>query len=204
MNSMLKVIIFDVGGVLYKKTYYGYYRQSFNHFSKQLKISKEAVRKAFLASDYRAMTGRENAEEFIKQVSKFLGKELVLADFMNLLNNRTKNMDQRMLRLAKKLKANYKVIVISDDMKDASMPMRRKLKPYFDKLYFSCDLGVRKPDKKIFKTVINKLHTKPDECFFIDDKPENVKSAKNLGMHAVHFITYSKLLKDLERHGVKI
>ena len=204
MNSMLKVIIFDVGGVLYKKTYYGYYRQPFNHFSKQLKISKDAVRDAFLASDDRAMTGRENAEKFIERVSKFLGKELVLSDFMKLLNDRTKNIDPRMLRLTKKLKRNYKVIVLSDDIKDASKPMRKKLRKYYHQLYFSCDLGVRKPDKRIFRIVINKLHTKPEECLFIDDKPENVKSAKSVGIHAVQFKNYSKLLNDLKNHGGEI
>ncbi len=202
MNSMLKVIIFDVGGVLYKKNYYGYYRQSFNLFSKKLKIKEEAVRKAFLACDEKAMTGRENAEKFISRVSRYLEKDLVLADFLKLLNDRTKNLDMRMLYLAKKLKRSYKVIVLSDDMADASMHMRKKLKKYFHKLYFSCDLGVRKPDKKIFKIVINNLHTKPEECLFIDDKLENVKAAKNLSMHAVQFKNYSKLLKDLKNHGV--
>ena len=204
MILMLKVIIFDVGGVLYKKNYNGYYRQSFDHFSKQLKISKGAVRKAFLASDYKAMTGKENAEEFVKRVSMFLGKELVFADFLSFLNNRPKNMDSRMLLLAKKLKKNYKVIVLSDDIKDASKPMRKKLRMYFHKLYFSCDLGVRKPNKKIFKIAINKLHTKPDECLFIDDKPENVKAAKSIGIHAMQFENYNKLLKDLKNHGVKL
>ena len=41
---MIKVIIFDVGGVLYKRSYYGYYRNSFAYFSKKLDVEPDKIK----------------------------------------------------------------------------------------------------------------------------------------------------------------
>jgi putative hydrolase of the HAD superfamily len=53
--------------------------------------------------------------------------------------------------------------------------------------YFSYELGLHKPDPKIFLSVCSKINTSPEQCFFIDDLPENVEGARAVGMQAVRF-----------------
>lgn len=56
----------------------------------------------------------------------------------------------------------------------------------FEKVYFSFDIRLRKPDENAFKFVINNHNLIPKKTLFIDDKKENVNAAKKLG-----FVTWN-------------
>jgi epoxide hydrolase-like predicted phosphatase len=53
---------------------------------------------------------------------------------------------------------------------------------YFDEIFESCKIGLRKPDPKVFQYVLDKLRVKPEEAIFVDDIGTNLKSAKSLGI----------------------
>jgi len=53
----------------------------------------------------------------------------------------------------------------------------------FEKVYFSYEIGLRKPDENAFKYVINNHNLNPKKTLFVDDKEENTKMAENLGLH---------------------
>jgi FMN phosphatase YigB (HAD superfamily) len=53
--------------------------------------------------------------------------------------------------------------------------------------YFSYELGLHKPDPQIFLSVCSKINTSPEQCFFIDDLPENVEGARTVGMQSIRF-----------------
>ena len=57
----------------------------------------------------------------------------------------------------------------------------------FRELLFSADLGLVKPDPEIFRTAAARLRTTPDRVVFVDDRPENVRSAAAVGMRAVGY-----------------
>jgi putative hydrolase of the HAD superfamily len=57
----------------------------------------------------------------------------------------------------------------------------------FDRCFFSCHMGVAKPDLRYFQAILAELQLGPDEVIFVDDKPENVRSASSLGIHAICF-----------------
>lgn len=52
----------------------------------------------------------------------------------------------------------------------------------FEKVYFSYEIGIRKPDENAFKYVINNHNLNPKKTFFIDDKKENAEVAAKLGL----------------------
>lgn len=56
----------------------------------------------------------------------------------------------------------------------------------FEKVYFSFDIGMRKPDAEAFKFVINNHNLTPKKTLFVDDKEENIESAKRLGFQTWH------------------
>lgn len=52
---------------------------------------------------------------------------------------------------------------------------------YFDKVFYSHQVGMRKPHPEIFEHVLNQTGIKASETLFIDDNADNIKSSKLLG-----------------------
>lgn len=57
----------------------------------------------------------------------------------------------------------------------------------FHSVTFSCDLGLAKPDHRIFAVALEKLGCEPGDVLFIDDSPVNVVAAREIGMRVHHF-----------------
>jgi putative hydrolase of the HAD superfamily len=72
----------------------------------------------------------------------------------------------------------------------------------FDVLVWSFQLSLAKPDPAIYRYVLAKLGTLPDETLFLDDKPENIQAAHALGMKAILFSTAEQLRADLIAAGL--
>jgi putative hydrolase of the HAD superfamily len=57
-------------------------------------------------------------------------------------------------------------------------------KGLFDGAYFSCELGMRKPNADIFEHVLSAHGADPKRTLFIDDSIQHVEGARNAGLHA--------------------
>lgn len=53
----------------------------------------------------------------------------------------------------------------------------------FEKVYFSYEMGMRKPNAEIFNTLIRQHELSPKRTLFVDDKKDNTDAAKALGIH---------------------
>lgn len=53
----------------------------------------------------------------------------------------------------------------------------------FEKVYYSYEMGMRKPDPAIFKLILNKYDLSPKRTLFIDDKKVNTEAAASLGIN---------------------
>jgi putative hydrolase of the HAD superfamily len=58
---------------------------------------------------------------------------------------------------------------------------------HFGHLIFSCELKLAKPDPRCYGQALARLGAGPDEVIFIDDRPENVAAAAEMGLSSVHF-----------------
>ena len=62
-----------------------------------------------------------------------------------------------------------------------------KLNEYFDEILFSCEIGLIKPNKKIYQKMIERFTINPNQVLMIGDKvPADVYGPKSIGMNAVH------------------
>ena len=59
----------------------------------------------------------------------------------------------------------------------------------------SCEMGVAKPSTEAFMAALQASDAKPSECYFVDDKAENVDAAKALGIRG-HVFTTAQVLRD--------
>ena len=71
----------------------------------------------------------------------------------------------------------------------------------FDGLFFSCDVGVAKPDEAFFKAVAHRLGRSGKELLFIDDALTNVEGARAAGWLAEQFRTAEGLGADVARYS---
>jgi putative hydrolase of the HAD superfamily len=58
--------------------------------------------------------------------------------------------------------------------------------PLFEKTYYSCRLGLRKPDVEGFQHIIAENNLNPAETLFIDDSIQHVEGARKAGLRAFH------------------
>lgn len=57
----------------------------------------------------------------------------------------------------------------------------------FDAEFYSCHLGVRKPDLAYFRIVLRQIGFQASRTVFIDDRMENIDAAQKIGLRAIHF-----------------
>ncbi len=56
----------------------------------------------------------------------------------------------------------------------------------FERVFLSYEMNLRKPDKEIFRCVIEATGIRPEETLFIDDNALNVAAAQSLGIRTFH------------------
>ncbi len=98
----------------------------------------------------------------------------------------------------------YRTAVLSNTEVPAMEYFHQQQYDMFDVLVFSCAEGIQKPDRKIYELTLEKLGSQPRQSVFIDDNPEYIGSAKEVGINAVLFENIDKVKEELKRLGVKI
>lgn len=93
---------------------------------------------------------------------------------------------------------------ISDNIKEGIAYYRQNY-PFmqnFDGAIISADVGVLKPDPRIYRHLFDTYHLDPATCVFFDDVPANVEGAQKAGMAAFVFTTAEACEKDLRACGL--
>jgi putative hydrolase of the HAD superfamily len=67
--------------------------------------------------------------------------------------------------------------------------------------FYSCRLGLTKPDAAIYQKVLTALGARPQVVTFVDDRPPNVAAAAALGLRALLFTDPATLAADLDLRG---
>jgi len=66
----------------------------------------------------------------------------------------------------------------------------------------SAEVGLRKPDPRIYQLTLRRLQLEPGETLFIDDKVRNVEGARVLGMEGILFESPAQLQRELLERGL--
>jgi 2-haloacid dehalogenase len=68
---------------------------------------------------------------------------------------------------------------------------------WFEGIVISGEVGVNKPDRRIFEHLLERFDLEPAAAVFIDDSTANLATATALGFRAIHFIDAATLRHDL-------
>ena len=101
-------------------------------------------------------------------------------------------------------KANIKTAILSNMCEDCLAYMHQEFEwlGHFQQLTWSCELGICKPDPAIYLHTCGKLEVAPHQALFLDDLPENIASADQVGLKAIRFENVEQLRRDLEGRGL--
>jgi HAD superfamily hydrolase (TIGR01509 family) len=66
-------------------------------------------------------------------------------------------------------------------------------------MIISAEVGLVKPDVRIYQLAVEQLGVKPAEAVFIDDMQQNITGAVKAGLQGIHFINSQKLRLDLDQ-----
>ncbi|XVQ82064.1 HAD-IA family hydrolase [Microbispora siamensis] len=91
--------------------------------------------------------------------------------------------DEEVLALLLRARARVPVVLVSNATSELAAHLRElELHDAFDHVVSSYDVGVAKPDPRIFEIAARHAGVPPERCLFVDDRAENVDAARVLGM----------------------
>lgn len=98
-------------------------------------------------------------------------------------------LNKEMQDFNKKIFNNYKTAIINNGANSIFKKWIVKFgfKQRFDVLLNSTELGIKKPDPRIYKLVAKKLNVLPEECVFIDDNEINTIGSEKVGMVGITY-----------------
>ncbi len=100
------------------------------------------------------------------------------------------------LEFLQKLSTKYRLFLLSNTDKThidkfehkVGMTFSREFYQCFEKVYFSYEIGLRKPTiLEIFNYIINRHNLEPQRTLFVDDNKHNTEVAANLGLSGLEF-----------------
>jgi putative hydrolase of the HAD superfamily len=110
--------------------------------------------------------------------------------------------------LVPRLKPRYRLVLLSNTnelhARHFLEKFRRQLVP-FDAIVLSHQVGIRKPDARIYEYCRQKAGSPPaSECLFIDDLPANVEGVRACGWQGIVYRPGDDLARKLADLGVKV
>lgn len=180
-------LLFDFGGVLIEISF----DRVFARWADLAGVDFERVRDRFSHGD--AYQGHERGEltiaAYFQSLREELGIELTDAQFGDGWNQVFGPEHEETVALLWQLRERVPLYLFSntnvfhyDYWRDRYAPA---LQP-FERMFISCELGMRKPHREAFERVAREIGVAARRILFFDDTLANLEGAREAGMHTVH------------------
>ncbi len=201
-SSMIRTVIFDLGGVVVPLDFPRAYAALAEHCA----FTGPEIQRRVLASGLvdELECGRVEPEEFARAITDALEMKVDFGRFQELWGSLFPPYTLIEEPLLTELKRNHRLLLLSNT-NAIHFPYVLRHYPmlgHFDHFVLSYKLGVMKPDRRIYEDAISHAGCHPEECFFTDDVQENVDGARRCGMRAERFEGPEKLRRDLAGLGI--
>ena len=189
----IRNIIFDLGGVIldidFSKTQQAFIDLGITNFAEMYGFTH--VDSFFRQHE----AGKITDEEFIASLQKMAGISLGTDVIQRAWNALLIRFPAERIELLKKLRQKYRLFLLSNTNAIHVVEFQKiysntfqngSLVDLFDKVYYSNEIGMRKPNAEIYEFVLKDSQLLPEETLFIDDSLPNVEGAKQVGIQAIH------------------
>jgi len=195
---MIKAIIFDFGNVICRFDDNIFLNKLLKYTSKSFEQLNSLIYNSGLIDKYES--GGISSDETFEAIKKTCELSILKDEFIEAYTNIFTSVEDT-IKLIKKLKRNYKIGLLSNTNPwDFEINIKQvEIFDLFDAYSLSHEVGEKKPGKRMYMDILNKLKLKPDECVFIDDIKKYIEVASEIGLHGIHYTTHQKLVEKLKK-----
>jgi epoxide hydrolase-like predicted phosphatase len=192
----VKAVIFDLGGVVAHGGYLGFIK----HYCAEC-FTPEGKKK-ILELEHQVNLAEITERQFYKEIEKIFGVHMKPEQMHEQIVKHMKA-DKALVSMIPKLNAS-KVALFSNSLGHMAKEVLKKRhltgKKFFDRVFVSNELHLAKPDKKAYQYVLKQLKVKPEESIMVDDRIENLRPAKALGMNVIHYKNARQFAKEIKNY----
>jgi len=208
----IEAVVFDFGGVLTSSPF-----EAFTRFETERGLPADIIRRTNAANHLenawarfeRAEVDIETFDHLFAEESRALGAEVRGRDVLPLLQG---DLRPEMVEALKRIKAQFKTGCITNNLPAnaiGSMTGRSlyiaEVMVLFDHVIESAKIGLRKPDPRIYRMMVETLKVDPNNCVYLDDLGVNLKPAREMGMTTIKVTSGAQAIADLEKAtGLKL
>jgi putative hydrolase of the HAD superfamily len=198
--SEIRAIYCDVGGVLLTN--------GWDHNIRRRVVEKFGLDVAAFEARHEQPNdewekGKITIDEYLSQTVFYEPRRFTREAFVDAMKNESQVLHVESLRTIAALRhsGQFTVAMLNNESAELNGYRIRKftLDECFDCFFSSCYVGLRKPGAEIYLLGLKLLQRAPQECVFIDDRPENAAAAVAVGMHGIHFQSPEQMRSELAK-----
>lgn len=191
--TTIKAIVFDIGNVLVDISY----DTTVQQFQELSDLDFKTILGYHQQSDFfnQYERGEISTSDFLILLKKYLRKDISDEQIIKAWNSMLVTYPAEKIELLKRLKSQFKLYALSNINELHVEELNNKVNQLFginsfsllfDKAIYSNEVGMRKPEPRIYNLLIKETGLSPNKILFIDDKLENIESAKQQGIQVLH------------------
>jgi epoxide hydrolase-like predicted phosphatase len=181
-----KAVFFDLGGVIVRTEY----QAPRQHLAERLGMEYEDLTRAVFDSETarKASVGAISEDEHWAAVTRRLGRPPADLEHLRTEFFGGDIVDLALVDFIRSLRPRFKTGLISNAW-GGLRPyiLGQKFDDAFDIMLISAEVGMVKPEAAIFQLALEQTQVSANEAIFVDDMPENVESAREVGMSGILF-----------------
>ena len=193
----IRAVLWDLGGVIVRTLDWS----GRAHWEKRAGLSPHELESIVFRGEMgvRASLGQATSDDVWTWVLQYLGfpkseRKAIERDFFS-----GDQVDNDLISFIRSLRPGYKTGIISNAWPELRhwLEVRWCIADTFDQIVISAEVGILKPDPRIYHLALNGLGVAPNEAIFIDDFKENIVGALDIGMRAIRFRTTEQVTSEL-------
>ena len=190
---MIDTILLDLGGVLIDVDYDATARAFTQHGARDFASAYSKAKQTDVFDRFE--TGELSPADFRDAVRRLLGVSLDDITIDTCWNAMLGTVPAERIALVEELKQRFRVLLLSNTNLihvpafEAIVAHDLRItdfKRLFHGAYYSCELGMRKPDAAVFHHVLMEHDADPGRTLFIDDSIQHVEGARRAGLRSEH------------------
>ena len=194
----IRFIIFDLGGVVM----HGGYLDFLKHYC--LKCLTPLGHKTILRLEREVNLGNITENEFYREIERVFGVHLKPKQMHDIIVKKMQT-DKALIHLIPKLR-RAKIALFTNSLGEMATEVLRlrqiPTRKLFTKVFVSSRLHMAKPDQSAYRFVLHKLRARPRETLIVDDRAENIRGEKKIGMQGIVYKNARQFQRALKKYSL--
>ena len=197
----IKAVCFDLDGVYFTPESFQRFKKSISNGIDEERLNNVLYKSSEMLSFKR---GEITENEYWDFVRRELEIDLTNEQIFRTLQDSYETNSEIVDIVHAVRKKGYKTCICSNNFITRIRELNNKfdfLKD-FDVHVFSYEVGVMKPDQKIFESLVKKSQVRADQIIYSDDSPDKLAGAEELGIHTIVFEDVSSFVTKLKEYQI--